>query len=69
MGRLGQSVEQQAKVRMLYVMSSVAFGVLLISGIALGVMGNPAGWILCVVAVALWSGLHLTLKDTRQAQP
>ncbi|AGJ56571.1 hypothetical protein BCL80_106268 [Streptomyces avidinii] len=54
---------------MLYVMSSVAFGVLLISGIALGVMGNPAGWILCVVAVALWSGLHLTLKYTRQAQP
>ncbi|MFF5164833.1 MULTISPECIES: hypothetical protein [Streptomyces] len=50
-------------------MSSVAFGVLLISGIALGVMGNSAGWILCVVAVALWSGLHLTLKYTRQAQP
>ncbi|MEV5133948.1 hypothetical protein AB0L83_15435 [Streptomyces sp. NPDC052071] len=49
-------------------MSSVAFGVLLISGIALGVMGNPAGWILCVVAVALWSGLHLTFKYTRQAQ-
>ncbi|MGX1484968.1 hypothetical protein RKD45_004044 [Streptomyces griseus] len=68
MGRHGQSVEQQAKVRMLYVMSSVAFGVLLISGIALGVMGNPAGWILCVVAVALWSGLHLTFKYTRQAQ-
>lgn len=69
MGRLGQSVEQEAKVRMLYVMSSIAFGVLLIAGIAIGIMGNPAGWILCVVAVALWLGLHFTLKYTRQAQP
>lgn len=69
MGRLGQSGEQQAKIHMLYVMSSIAFGVLLVSGIALGIMGNPAGWILCGVAVALWLGLHFTVKYTRQAQP
>ncbi|QIQ02032.1 hypothetical protein HA039_06715 [Streptomyces liangshanensis] len=69
MGRLGQSVEQQAKVRMYYVMASVASVVLLVSGVAIGIMGNPAGWVLCVVAVALWLGLSLTIKYTRQAQP
>lgn len=69
MGVLGQSVEQQAKVRMYYSMSSIASAALLISGVAIGVMGNPAGWILCVVAAALCLGLHLTIKYTRQAQP
>ncbi|MET9481649.1 hypothetical protein [Streptomyces sp. NPDC006638] len=54
MGRLGRSVEQQAKVRMYYVMASVASVVLLISGVAIGIMGNPAGWVLCVVAPALY---------------
>ncbi|MGW7044920.1 hypothetical protein ACWGDT_19835 [Streptomyces avermitilis] len=69
MGQIGPSAEQQARSRMFYAMASIASVVLVISGTALGIAGNTAGWVLVAFAVAMWLGLYLTLKYTRKAQP
>ncbi|MFJ6088415.1 hypothetical protein ACIQI8_44425 [Streptomyces sp. NPDC092369] len=69
MGQLGPSAEQQGKSRMFYVWSSIASAVLVIAGVALAIMGNAAGWVLVVFAAVMWTGLFLTLRHTKQAQP
>ncbi|MFJ4893001.1 hypothetical protein ACIP5U_23940 [Streptomyces sp. NPDC088788] len=69
MGQLGPSAEQQGKSRLLYVWSSIASVVLVIAGVALAVMGNGAGWVLVVFAAVMGTGLFLTLRYTKQAQP
>lgn len=54
---------------MYFIMASIAFSVLAISGIAIAVMGNGAGWLLVAIAVVLWAGLYLTLTYTQKSQP
>jgi hypothetical protein len=65
----GPSMEQRARSRMYFIMASIAFSVLAISGIAIAVMGNGAGWLLVAIAVVLWGGLYLTLTYTQKSQP
>ncbi|TKT10710.1 hypothetical protein E4U92_07290 [Streptomyces galbus] len=65
----GPSMEQRARSRMYFIMASIAFSVLAISGIAIAVMGNGAGWLLVAIAVVLWAGLYLTLTYTQKSQP
>ncbi|MFF6987448.1 hypothetical protein [Streptomyces sp. NPDC010273] len=69
MGQLGPSAEQQGKSRMFHIWSSIASAVLVIAGVALAIMGSAAGWVLIVFAAVMWTGLSLTLKYTKQAQP
>jgi hypothetical protein len=68
MSRLGRSLEQQARSRMFPRMASIAFGVLAVAGVALGVMGNVAGWGLVAVSVVLWLGMFLTLRFAQGSQ-
>ncbi|MER5561220.1 hypothetical protein ABT071_21725 [Streptomyces sp. NPDC002506] len=61
-------MEQQARVRMFYSMASICAAVLFVAGIALGIMGKPAGWIIACVDVLLWIALRLLLKNNRDAE-
>ncbi|KUN33626.1 hypothetical protein AQJ30_33290 [Streptomyces longwoodensis] len=62
-------MEQRSRSRMYFITASVAFLVLAMSGTALAVMGNGAGWLLVAIAVVLWGGLYLTLTYTRRSHP
>lgn len=67
MARLGRSMEQQGRMRMLYAMTSIALAVLLISGVALAILGNSKGWIVAVVAAVTWISLYMTHKYNKRA--
>ncbi|MFJ8298265.1 hypothetical protein ACIQ9R_20585 [Streptomyces sp. NPDC094447] len=69
MARLGWTMEQRAGVKTFSRLATLSAILCLIIGIVTLIMGNAAGWVMIGLAVIVWAGMFLFLRNTERSQP
>ncbi|MEU7696680.1 hypothetical protein ACF064_34120 [Streptomyces sp. NPDC015492] len=69
MARLGWTMEQRAGVKTFSRLATLSAVLCLIIGIVTLIMGNAAGWVMIGLAVTVWAGMFLFLRNTERSQP